>query len=186
MQLEEGELGDLEFGEKSAEIGVMKKGEKVFPKARHRLCLWHLYQNAVSHFGKLKGDKVFNDLFNKCMSGCSNEGQFEECWSSMISTYCLQDNSWFRRLYDIREKWSTAFNKDFFSTGTVTSQRSESTNHSIGFKAKPTTSLSEFYNGAFKQAHLLIFTILYCVFCYFQRVLVSGLESIGFWQCVGF
>ncbi|KAL3646331.1 hypothetical protein CASFOL_011511 [Castilleja foliolosa] len=46
------------------------------------------------------------------MSGCSNEGQFEECWSSMISTYCLQDNSWFRRLYDIREKWSTAFNKD--------------------------------------------------------------------------
>ncbi|KAL3652509.1 hypothetical protein CASFOL_002190 [Castilleja foliolosa] len=109
------------------------------------------YKKKRNHFGKLKGDKVFNDLFNKCMSGCTNEGQFEECWSSMISTYCLQDNSWFRRLYGIREKWSTAFNKDFFSTGTVTSQRSESTNHSIGFKAKPTTSLSEFYNGAFKQ-----------------------------------
>ncbi|KAL3622242.1 hypothetical protein CASFOL_033653 [Castilleja foliolosa] len=134
------------------DLAIASALEKVFPKARHRLCLWHLYQNAVSHFGKLKGDKVFNDLFNKCMSGCSNEGQFEECWSSMISTYCLQDNSWFRPLYGIREKWSTAFNKDFFSIGTVTSQRSESTNHSIGFKAKPTTSLSEFYNGAFKQA----------------------------------
>ncbi|KAL3629819.1 hypothetical protein CASFOL_027041 [Castilleja foliolosa] len=126
MEFEEGELGDLEFGEKSAEIGV------VFPKARHRLCLWHLYQNAVSHFGKLKGDKVFNDLFNKCMSGCSNEGQFEECWSSMISMYCLQDNSWFRRLYGIREKWSTAFNKDVRGMRSVASTLPEDFSYALG------------------------------------------------------
>lgn len=119
--------------------------EKAFPTTRHRLCIWHLYQNAISHFGKLKSDKGFNEAFQKCLTGCSSGEEFEDCWRSMIEGYSLQDNSWFARLYCLREKWSTGYNKDFFSAGILSSQRSESTNHALGFNAKKTTSLSDFY-----------------------------------------
>ncbi|KAH6788147.1 hypothetical protein C2S52_007699 [Perilla frutescens var. hirtella] len=76
----------------------------VFPEARYRLCIWHLYQNAISRFGRSKGNKNFNDTFQRYLSGCINKEEFEECWASMISVYGLQDNSWFTRLYDLREK----------------------------------------------------------------------------------
>ncbi|XP_073059472.1 protein FAR1-RELATED SEQUENCE 5-like isoform X7 [Primulina eburnea] len=119
--------------------------EKVFPQTRHRLCLWHLQQNAVSRFAQLKSENSFKVAFKKCLSGCANENEFESCWKSMISEYNLEDHSWFCRLYGLREKWCTALSKDFFSAGILSSQRSESTNHAIGFNAKKSTSLAEFY-----------------------------------------
>ncbi|KAH6762432.1 hypothetical protein C2S52_019865 [Perilla frutescens var. hirtella] len=118
---------------------------KVFPDARHQLCIWHLYQNAVSRFGRLKGNKDFTDAFQRCLTGCVNKEEFERCWASMISDHGLGDNSWFARLYDLREKWCIAYNKDYFSAGILSSQRSESTNHAIGFKASKATNLYEFY-----------------------------------------
>ncbi|KAH6785155.1 hypothetical protein C2S51_037610 [Perilla frutescens var. frutescens] len=118
---------------------------KVFPDARHRLCTWHLYQNAVSRFGRLKGNKDFNDAFQRCLTGYVNTEEFERCWASMISDHGLGDNSWFARLYDLREKWCTTYNKDYFSAEILSSQRSGSTNHAIGFKASKATNLHEFY-----------------------------------------
>ncbi|XP_073130235.1 protein FAR1-RELATED SEQUENCE 5-like [Henckelia pumila] len=124
--------------------------EKVFPETRHRLCLWHLYQNAVSRFAKLKSENSFKDAFKKCLSGCVDETEFESCWRSMISEYKLENHPWFNRLYGLKEKWCTGLSKDFFSAGILSSQRSESTNHAIGFSAKKNTSLTEFY-GIFKE-----------------------------------
>ncbi|KAL8540658.1 hypothetical protein ACS0TY_002050 [Phlomoides rotata] len=62
---------------------------------RHGLCLWHLHQNAITRFGKLKSDNAFK-------------------------------------------------------TRIRSSQRSESTNHAIGFNASLTTNLTEFY-GIYKN-----------------------------------
>ncbi|KAH6760628.1 hypothetical protein C2S51_017577 [Perilla frutescens var. frutescens] len=120
--------------------------EHSFPDTRHRLCLWHLYQNAISRFGNLKVNKSFINEFQKCLSGCTNREEFEHCWSSMISTYHLEDNSWFSRLYLLKEKWCTGLNNDFFSAGILSSQRSESINSAIGFNARKSTSLTEFYD----------------------------------------
>ncbi|XP_057806214.1 protein FAR1-RELATED SEQUENCE 5-like [Salvia miltiorrhiza] len=124
--------------------------EKVFPLTRHRLCIWHLYQNAQSHLGSLKSDKTFTKMFQKCMTGCANSEEFEICWKNMISNYKLENITWFNRLYDLKEKWCNAYNKDFFSAGILSSQRSESTNSTLGFNAKKTTSLNDFYK-IFKQ-----------------------------------
>ncbi|KAK9689570.1 hypothetical protein RND81_09G067800 [Saponaria officinalis] len=109
--------------------------EKVYPMSRHRLCLWHILQNALSHFGSLKKDPTFQRAFNKCLRGCFNETEFELAWNKMITDYGLQHDTWFKRLYGIRRKWCTALSKDFFSAGILSSQRSESTNHAIGFHA---------------------------------------------------
>ncbi|XP_056691927.1 protein FAR-RED IMPAIRED RESPONSE 1-like [Spinacia oleracea] len=120
--------------------------EQVFPHTRHRLCLWHLQKNAVSRFGDLKADTTFKDTFKKCLYGCSNEEQFETTWFEMIQTYGLQNHEWFTNLYTIKEKWCTTLNKDFFSAGILSSQRSESTNNAIGFKGNKSTTLTEFFH----------------------------------------
>ncbi|KAK9706209.1 hypothetical protein RND81_07G111100 [Saponaria officinalis] len=124
--------------------------EKIYPTSRHRLCHWHIQQNAISHFGSLKSDRSFRSIFNKCLNKCYNEMEFETTWNQMIKQYGLENDSWFQRLYGLRAKWSTAFSKDFFSAGILSSQRSESTNHAIGFRNSKTTSLTDFY-GIFED-----------------------------------
>ncbi|XP_056685579.1 protein FAR1-RELATED SEQUENCE 9-like [Spinacia oleracea] len=64
----------------------------------------------------------------------------------MINTFKLEKDDWFNRLYGLKEKWCTALSKDFFSAGILSSQRSESTNHAVGFKANKSTTLTEFYS----------------------------------------
>ncbi|XP_074265502.1 protein FAR1-RELATED SEQUENCE 5-like [Silene latifolia] len=103
-----------------------------------------------THFGKLKGDRPFQNLFNKCLHGYYNEAEFEQTWHKMLSDYGLVNHSWFKRLYKHRAKWSTAFNNQFFSAGILSSQRSESTNHAMGFQASKTTSVTEFF-GIFEN-----------------------------------
>ncbi|KAH6777472.1 hypothetical protein C2S51_008784 [Perilla frutescens var. frutescens] len=132
------------------DLAITSALSKVFPDVRHRLCIWHLYQNAISRFGNLKGNRSFNDAFQRCLSRCVNVEEFEGCWTSMINEYGLKDNSWFSHLYELREKWCTAYNKSYFSAGILSSQRSESTNSAIGFKASKVTNLNEFYT-IFKQ-----------------------------------
>ncbi|XP_056688352.1 protein FAR1-RELATED SEQUENCE 5-like [Spinacia oleracea] len=58
---------------------------RVFPSTRYRLCLWHLMQNAVTQFGVLKSDSTFKAAFNKCLSGCLHEAEFNACWEAMRS-----------------------------------------------------------------------------------------------------
>ncbi|XP_047941420.1 protein FAR1-RELATED SEQUENCE 5-like isoform X4 [Salvia hispanica] len=86
---------------------------------------------------------IGNAKKKKCVTGCRNGDEFEKCWRSMVSIYGLQDNSWFKRLYDLRHKWSAAYNNDIFSAGILSSQKSESINTTIGFNAKETANLND-------------------------------------------
>ncbi|XP_021773571.1 protein FAR-RED IMPAIRED RESPONSE 1-like [Chenopodium quinoa] len=104
--------------------------QKVFPEVRHRLCIWQLEQNAITRFGSLKRDKDFKRTFSYCLKQCVTEVEFETEWNSMIEKYNLQEDT---------------LSKDFFSAGILSSQRSESTNHAIGFRENRSTSLTEFY-----------------------------------------
>ena len=84
--------------------------------------------------------------FDHCLKGCDDEEEFETSWTNMLLKYELADSVWFERLYAIRHKWCTALSKDFFSAGFLSSQRSESTNNAICFKARRTTTLTKFYD----------------------------------------
>ncbi|KAK9689486.1 hypothetical protein RND81_09G062100 [Saponaria officinalis] len=109
-------------------------GAFIYPATRHRLCQWHIQQNAISHFRSLKHDRTFQNVFNKCLNGCYSETEFEGTWLKMIKDYGLDDSAWFKRLYNIKTKWCTALNNY------------ESTNHAMGFQASKTTSLTEFFD----------------------------------------
>ncbi|KAF3679774.1 hypothetical protein FXO38_02609 [Capsicum annuum] len=84
---------------------------EVMLETRHRLCQWHISQNAPSHLGSLKNDKIFYKFFNKCMSDCDSIIEFEETWQMML------DHKWLKNLYNIRHMWSTTFNNDVFNAG---------------------------------------------------------------------
>ncbi|KAK9682126.1 hypothetical protein RND81_10G052600 [Saponaria officinalis] len=88
--------------------------EMVYPSSKHRLCQWHIHQNAISHFGSLKHDRTFQQAFNKCVNGCYSEAEFEDTWGTMVEEYGLHNNMWFQRLYGLKEKWCTALNINFF------------------------------------------------------------------------
>ena len=61
--------------------------------------------------------------------------------------YECHKNSWMQKLFDVREKWCPAFNKDFFSGGILSSQRSETTNCSVSRRLFKTAGLCDFYNS---------------------------------------
>ncbi|XP_019157521.1 PREDICTED: protein FAR1-RELATED SEQUENCE 5-like [Ipomoea nil] len=65
----------------------------------------------------------------------------------LVIDYKCHKNSWIQKLYDCREKWCPAFNKDYFSGGILSSQRSETTNHSISRRLSKTAGLCDFYSS---------------------------------------
>lgn len=68
---------------------------KVYPNTRHRLCIWHLHQNAIVRFGQLKRYATFKDRFNTCLKKCETIGAFEKSWKEMLEKYNLIGNHWF-------------------------------------------------------------------------------------------
>ncbi|KAL8480233.1 hypothetical protein ACS0TY_026962 [Phlomoides rotata] len=65
----------------------------------------------------------------------------------MIEEYKLENHAWFKRLYNLKEKWCTALSMDFFSARILSSQMSESTNSSISFETKKITNLIDFFRN---------------------------------------
>ncbi|KAK8690402.1 hypothetical protein V6N13_073936 [Hibiscus sabdariffa] len=62
----------------------------------------------------------------------------------MINDHSLQDHSWLKGLYKCREKWSTAFSIDIFSSQIKSSLRAEITNNVLHGISKATTALTKF------------------------------------------
>ena len=85
-------------------------------------------------------------MFKNCLMGCHTVEEFEKLWQKMMEMYGHQKRDWFDQIYDERHKWCTALNRDMFSAGILSSQRSEVTNKAISFNARATTNLFEFYH----------------------------------------
>ncbi|XP_019171209.1 PREDICTED: protein FAR-RED IMPAIRED RESPONSE 1-like [Ipomoea nil] len=114
---------------------------QVFPTSRHRLCIWHSGENSKKHIKTLRNNKDFLDMF------IIGEAEFEIYWTRMVTGYKCHKNPWLEKLYDCREKWCPAFNKDYFSGGILSSQMSETTNHSISRRLSKTAGLCDFYSS---------------------------------------
>lgn len=122
---------------------VMSKAiEEVFPSTCHRIAHWHLQKNAASRLGALNGSKAFNKMFKKCMQGCDSEAEFEETWAEMLREFKLQDNKWLNKLYKLKQKWSSAFNKCTFDGGVENEPQCDSLSNIFSCIADKLTSLS--------------------------------------------
>ncbi|KAI3866831.1 hypothetical protein MKX03_006721, partial [Papaver bracteatum] len=116
----------------------------VFPRARHRWCLWHILKKAPEKFGRYKEkDDIILD-FMEIIHDTQTPTQFEEAWEKMLKMYSLEDNEWLNKLYDEKERWIPCFLKNTFWDGMSSTQRSESMNAFFDGFVNAKTSLKQF------------------------------------------
>ncbi|XP_061355329.1 protein FAR1-RELATED SEQUENCE 5-like [Gastrolobium bilobum] len=99
--------------------------KRVLPDSQHRLCLWHIGQNAAKHLSYYLRKSDFKVLFNRCLYNCGSEQEFEEVWSHLVTKVDNSKCSWLKKIYELRANWCPAFSKNYFSAGILSTQRSE-------------------------------------------------------------
>uniref|UniRef100_A0A803N2X1 MULE transposase domain-containing protein n=1 Tax=Chenopodium quinoa TaxID=63459 RepID=A0A803N2X1_CHEQI len=60
---------------------MAKEIKVVFPNSRHRLCMWHIGENAKKNIKGLRAKKGFNDLFDIVLKYTDTIQEFENYWS---------------------------------------------------------------------------------------------------------
>lgn len=118
---------------------------KMFPRARHRLCLWHIkkkFPEKLSHIYHKNSD--FKRELKRCIRNSPSIEEFERDWHELMITNGLEENDWLQGLYKIRELWIPVYNRRTFFAGMNTTQRSESINAFFDSFVDSTTSLKEF------------------------------------------
>ena len=64
------------------DTAMAKAIANVWPNATHRICVWHMYQNAAKHLGHVFNDsKSFEWDFSYCVYDCEDEEDFLEAWN---------------------------------------------------------------------------------------------------------
>ncbi|XP_028051864.1 uncharacterized protein LOC114256412 [Camellia sinensis] len=58
----------------------------------HRLCTWHLMQNAVKHVSSVFNDVGVKAVFSKFMHDIDDEEEFRMQWNQMLDKYDAFDN----------------------------------------------------------------------------------------------
>nr|XP_011465881.1 PREDICTED: protein FAR1-RELATED SEQUENCE 5-like [Fragaria vesca subsp. vesca] len=94
------------------------------PEARHRLCIWHIGQNANGHLKSAEKLKAFN----RCIRKYQTVEQFDRLWQDMLDEFDLHDNDWINSMYEKRDKFCQAFFRDIFMAGMRSTQRCEGMN----------------------------------------------------------
>ena len=98
-------------GKKSSTIltdqdpAMAKAIAKVFPESYHRLCTWHLLQNACKHVNHAykKSDSFAADL-KSCMCNFVYESDFLNAWESMLDKHDLHQNTWLQYLFEKKKR----------------------------------------------------------------------------------
>ncbi|XP_024634327.2 protein FAR-RED IMPAIRED RESPONSE 1 [Medicago truncatula] len=135
--------------------GAMKKAiEVVFPKARHRWCLWHLMKKIPEKFGKHSDYESIKTLLHDIVYDSFSKSDFMMKWENMIECYKLHDNEWLKGIFVERHRWVPAYVRDTFWAGMSTTQRSESMNSFFDGYVTSKTTLKQFveqYDNALKD-----------------------------------
>ncbi|WCJ24856.1 hypothetical protein M5689_006785 [Euphorbia peplus] len=76
---------------------------------------------------------------------CESETEFDDVWNVICNSFeQVKTHPWLSRLYGLRQKWCKGLNKDFFSAGLSSSQRSEITNQVLKTIGNKTISITKF------------------------------------------
>jgi zinc finger SWIM domain-containing protein 3 len=123
---------------------MAKAIDKVFPGTKHRLCLWHIYQNAAKHLSHvISNHPRFLADFKRVVYLENSVAYFEQKWQELLITYDLVENSWIQTLYGLREKWAAVYRNDSFSADMTSTQRREGMNNVFKKQFRKKLCLSE-------------------------------------------
>jgi hypothetical protein len=128
--------------------------EVVFPKTRHRWCLWHLMKKIPEKLGRYSDYESIKALLHDAVYDSLSKSDFMEKWEKMIEDFELQDNEWLKGIFDERNRWVPVYVRDTFWAGMSTTQRSESMNSFFDGYVNSKTSLKQFveqYDNALRD-----------------------------------
>jgi hypothetical protein len=128
--------------------------EVVFPKARHRWCLWHIMKKVPEKLGRHSDYESIKTLLHDIVYDSWSKSDFVEKWEKMVGYFELQDNEWLKGLFNERNRWVPAYVRDTFWAGMSTTQRSESMNSFFDGYVNSKTTLKQFveqYDNALKD-----------------------------------
>ncbi|KAG9458416.1 hypothetical protein H6P81_002924 [Aristolochia fimbriata] len=101
----------------------------VLPESPHRLCTWHIFQNATKHLGSVfHRFPQFKLDFSRCIYEFEIEIDFLEAWEKMLDEYNLRGNSWLEDLFKEKYKWAMVYGRHTFCANLRSTQRSETFN----------------------------------------------------------
>ncbi|BFG27028.1 hypothetical protein CerSpe_133020 [Prunus speciosa] len=89
--------------------------DKVFPETLHRICVWHVYQNALEQLSYMfAGSGSFINDLSSCLFYHEDEEDFINAWKVLLDVYGLWENEWLHETFEYREKWATAYGRHIF------------------------------------------------------------------------
>ncbi|XP_028112052.1 protein FAR1-RELATED SEQUENCE 5-like [Camellia sinensis] len=105
----------------------------VMPNTKHRVCTWHLMQNALRHANSIFKDKKVKDkgmksVLSKFMYDIENEDDFTLKMEEILDKYEVRDNHWLKLTFGVKEKWDWPYVRNAWGTGMSSTQLSESFN----------------------------------------------------------
>ncbi|RLN16875.1 protein FAR1-RELATED SEQUENCE 5-like [Panicum miliaceum] len=106
--------------------------KKVFKKAQHRLCRWHMLKKYRWELKKLY--KLHDSLKIKLITVINHPltpTEFEASWKELVDEYGLQEDDTIKGLWDSRHLWIAAYFKPLYCGRMTSTQRSESVNKMI-------------------------------------------------------
>ena len=79
------------------DVAMAKAIPIVMPNTKHRLCTWHLMQNALRHANSIFKDKAVKDkgmksVLSTFMYDIEDEEEFTLKWEEMLDKYEVRDN----------------------------------------------------------------------------------------------
>ncbi|XP_024200378.1 protein FAR1-RELATED SEQUENCE 5-like [Rosa chinensis] len=114
------------------DLAMAKALASQWPETHHRLCIWHIYQNAAKHLSSVfEKFKDFAEDFSSIIYDYEDVEDFLIAWKKMLEKYNLQENKWLGRLFDLKEKWVLVYGQETFCANIITTQCSESMNNFI-------------------------------------------------------
>ncbi|XP_028080652.1 protein FAR1-RELATED SEQUENCE 5-like [Camellia sinensis] len=118
----------------------------VMPNTYHRLCTWHMMQNAVKHMsGIFSGPGGVRSVLGKFIDEYEEEEEFFAAWNAMLDEFDVHDNSWLQSIFHLRKIWVRAYVRWTWSVGMKSTQLSESLNADLKEYLRSDYNLIQFF-----------------------------------------
>ncbi|XP_022864853.1 protein FAR1-RELATED SEQUENCE 5-like [Olea europaea var. sylvestris] len=116
----------------------------IFPKAKHRWCLWHILKKLPEKFGYHKAKGPIMHAIHVLVYDTLSCEEFEEGWLNMLDQFESRDLDWLSGLYEEGTRWVPCYLHTTFWADMSTTQRSESMNAFFDGYVHSKTSLKLF------------------------------------------
>ncbi|KAK7316134.1 hypothetical protein VNO77_34895 [Canavalia gladiata] len=92
----------------------------VLPRTNHRVCVWHVYQDALKHLSHISaGSGSFINDLRSCLFDHEEEEDFVNAWNALLGKYDLWENKWLCQIYGGRDQWAIAYGRQIFCADIV-------------------------------------------------------------------